>query len=71
MKHFRPHPLVAIVALSLSSLALGQERTEERWFPDRPQQPSKPSQERVMMPDIQPLTAQHCTGDVRSFVFFV
>lgn len=67
MKHFRPHPLVAIVALSLSSLALGQERTEERWFPDRPQQPSKPSQERVMMPDIQPLTAQHCTGDVRSF----
>lgn len=67
MKHFRPHPLLALLALSLSSVALAQDRSEERWFPDRPQQPSKPSRERVTMPSVAPLTALHCTGAVRPF----
>ncbi len=67
MKHFRPLPLVATVVLSLSSLAMAQERGEERWFPDKPQLPSKPSRERVVMPSIAPLTAQHCSGTVRPF----
>ena len=68
MNTYRLKPIAALLVFSLSGLAHAQPRAaEEKWFPDLPSRPNAVKHERVDMPDVEPMWAQHCTGVLKPF----
>ena len=68
MNTLRLKPIVVVLAVSLSGLAQAESKpVEDKWFPHIPNKPQVQTYPSVDMPDVEPLVAQSCTGELRSF----